>query len=51
MPAGGQGQIDVKLMTGRRATKLKKSVYVYTNDKDNKMVILKVEATASLRKQ
>ncbi len=49
IPAGGEGKIEVTLKTDDNKDKIKKSVYVYTNDKNNKKVTLKIEAFVTLK--
>ena len=44
IPAGGDGEIEITLETGTNKGKIIKSIYVYTNDKNNIKVTLKVEA-------
>lgn len=50
IPAGGEGKIEVILKTGSNKEKISKNIYVYTNDENNKMVTLKVEATVTSKK-
>ena len=50
IPAGGEGKIEVTLKIGKRRGKVKKSVYVYTNDDDNKRVKLTIEVKVSPEK-
>ena len=47
IPAGGKGEIEVTLKTGTRVGKLKKTIYVYTNDEAMKKAKLTVAATVS----
>ena len=44
IPAGSEGEIKVTLKTGRRKGKIRKSVYVYTNDPTSEKVKLTVSA-------
>lgn len=37
---GSNGQIEISLNTGKEKKKLTKSVYIYTNDPDNNIVVL-----------
>ena len=47
IPAGGEGQIEVSLKIGKRKGKIRKTVYVYSNDEDDKRVLLSIEAIVS----
>ena len=44
IPAGGEGNIKATLTIGASSGKLNKSIYVYTNDKNNQILKLKLEA-------
>lgn len=44
VPAGSKGQIEVSLNTGREKKRLSKSVYIYTNDPKNSIVVLYLTA-------
>ncbi|TAL37222.1 MAG: DUF1573 domain-containing protein [Spirochaetes bacterium] len=51
MPAGGEGRIEVGLTAAAKAEKMSKTVTVYTNDKSNPKLYLKVIATVTLQGQ
>ncbi|MCP4136933.1 MAG: hypothetical protein GY754_38555 [bacterium] len=47
MPAGGSGQIEITLSTGKKAKKLKKTITVISNDPSAKKLFLTVTANVS----
>ncbi|MBN2040771.1 MAG: DUF1573 domain-containing protein [Spirochaetes bacterium] len=44
VPAGGEGHIKISINTEKRKGKLRKGVYVYSNDEENSRLRLSLEA-------
>ncbi|MCU0847425.1 MAG: DUF1573 domain-containing protein [Spirochaetes bacterium] len=44
VPAGGRGEIEITLKTSSYPGPLNKSIYIYSNDGENKVIRLTVSA-------
>ena len=45
IPAGGSGKLEIELHTDMKIGEIIKTIYVYTNDPDHKMIKLVIKAT------
>ena len=48
IPAGGSGEIEVTLKTGKRTKKLRKTISIYTNNPDKKNKIVRITVSANV---